>query len=81
MSLVTMRFKKSGVEPSSPVVLTSATPAQITITNAATWIFSVPEQALASLTFGTWIWRISITDAAGKKRTYLADKIEVLETV
>ena len=81
MSLVTMRFKKAGLATSTAVVLTSATPGQITITNAATWTFTVPEQIVTGLTVGKWTWQIRITNAAGVKKTYLADEIEVLESV
>lgn len=82
ISVVTMRFKKAtSVEPNPVVELTSATPAQINLTNAAGWVFSVPEQIVAGLTYGDWTWRIRITDTAGKKHTYLADKITVLEDV
>lgn len=81
LSVVTLRFKKSGGLLSDVVELTSATPAQITITNAATWTLTVPAQIVADLTAGKWDWRMKFTDAAGKKRTYLADQITVLETV
>lgn len=81
LSSVIMRFKKNGGTDAELVELTSATPAQITITNAATWTLTVPAQIVAGLTAGKWDWRMKFTDAAGKKRTYLADQITVLETV
>jgi hypothetical protein len=81
MSVVIMRFKKAGAVPSTTVELVSSNAAQINILNAATWTFRVPEQTIPLLTAGKWTWRIRITDAAGKKRTYLADVLEVLETV
>jgi hypothetical protein len=81
ISTVKMRFKRSGSVPSTPVELTSATSAQINLTNAPGWVFSVPEQIVAGLTFGDWTWRIRITDAAGKKNTYLTGEITVLEDV
>lgn len=81
LSLVTMRFKKSAGLPSDVVELTSATAGQITITNAATWAVTVPPQIVATLTSGKWTWRMRFQDAAGKKRTYLADELTVLETV
>jgi len=80
MTLVTMRFKKKDFPNGTPVELSSAD-AEITIESAANWEFSVPEQAIAGLTDGTWTWRISVTDAEGVKKTYLADEITVLETV
>lgn len=81
ISQVSMRFKKAGAALSAVVELSSATPAQISLTNAAGWVFSIPEQVVPGLTFGDWIWRIRVTDAAGKKHTYLADKFTVLEDV
>lgn len=81
LSLVTMRFKKSGGLPSDVVQLTSATAGQITITSAPNWQITVPAQIVPALTTGKWIWRMQFTDAAGKKRTYLADELTVLETV
>ena len=81
LSVVTMRFKKSGGNESDVVELTSATVGQITISNAAAWVVSVPAQIVAGLTAGKWDWRMQFTDAAGKKRTYLAEQITVLETV
>lgn len=81
MSLVTMRFKKAGAVPSETVELSSAVSGKITITDAATWVFTVPEQEVPGLTAGKWTWRIRVRDAANKRRTYLSDQIEVLETV
>jgi hypothetical protein len=83
LSVVTMRFKKSGDVPSDVVELTSATAGQITITNAATWTFSIPAQIVAGLTKGKWTFRIKCKDntATGKPKTYLGDEITVLETV
>lgn len=81
LSLVTMRFKRAGGLESDVVELTSATPGQITISSAANWQITVPAQIVPTLTTGKWDWRMKFTDAAGKKRTYLADQITVLETV
>ena len=81
LSLVTMRFKKSGGLESETVQLTSATVGQITITNAATWAITVPAQIVPALTTGKWTWRMRFQDATGDKRTYLADEITILETV
>ncbi len=81
LSLVTMRFKKSGGLESETVQLTSATAGQINITNAANWTITIPAQIVAGLTAGKWTWRMCFQDAAGKKRTYLADEVTVLETV
>jgi hypothetical protein len=81
LSIVTMRFAKIGSEGEQTVELTSATAGQINITNAATWTITVPAQIVPGLTAGKWTWRMRFQDAAGKKRTYLADEITVLETV
>jgi hypothetical protein len=81
MSTVTMRFKKSGAVPSEVIELSSAAPEEITITDDEGWVFAIPEQAIPGLTAGKWIWRIRVTDTAGEIRTYLADILEVLETV
>jgi hypothetical protein len=81
ISTVTMRFKKAGAVPSEVIELSSDEPAEINITDAEGWVFAIPEQALPGLTFGKWIWRIRVTDAAGEIRTYLADELTVLETV
>jgi hypothetical protein len=84
LALVTMRFKKNtDVQPNPVVELSSATPGQITIQDAADWQFSIPPQILPSLTHGKWTWRIRCKDNAGdgSPKTYLADEIEVLETV
>jgi hypothetical protein len=81
LTLVTMRFKKSGGLESETVELTSATAGQITIANAATWEISIPAQIIPGLTAGKWTWRMRFQDATGQKLTYLADEITVLETV
>lgn len=84
LASVTMRFKRSGAEPPVEVVeLSSATAGQITITSAANWQFSVPSQLVPLLKFGKWKWRIRLRDTStdGNPRTYLADEIQVLETV
>jgi hypothetical protein len=81
LSVVTMRFAKLGSAMESVVVLTSATAGQINITNASTWAITIPAQIVAGLTSGKWTWRMRFQDAAGKKRTYLADELTVLETV
>jgi len=78
---VRMRFKKAGAVPSAVVELISTNALQINILNAATWHFRLPEQTIPGLTFGKWAWRIRITSAAGRTRTFLADEITVLETV
>lgn len=80
LTLVTMRFRKSGGLPSDVVELSSAD-AEITITNAATWAITIPAQIVPALTTGKWIWRMRFQSADGKKRTYLADELTVLETV
>lgn len=83
LSLVTMRFKKTGSVQSEIVELTSATAGQITITNAATWTFTIPAQVVPGLTSGKWMFRIKCKDntATGKPKTYLGDEVVVLETV
>ena len=83
LSVVTMRFKKTGSVQSEVVELTSATAGQITITNAATWTFSIPAQIVPGLTSGKWMFRIKCKDntATGKPKTYLGDELVVLETV
>ena len=83
LSLVTMRFKRVGRDGSAVVELSSAVAGQITITDAAAWEFSIPEQIMPELKTGTWAWRIRCKDSTttGKPKTYLADTIEVLETV
>lgn len=81
LTLVTMRFTKLGSAMESVVELTSATAGQINITSAPNWQIAIPAQIVAGLTAGKWAWRMRFTDAAGKKRTYLADQITVLETI
>lgn len=81
ISLVEMSFKKSGSVPSTPVRLTSATPTQITLTNAAGWVFAVPPQVVAGLTYGNWTWRIRVTESTGEKHTYLTGELLILENV
>lgn len=83
LAIVTMRFKRVGREASAAVELSSETAGEITITDAATWEFSIPPQIVPLLTCGTWTWRIRCKDstATGKPKTYLADTLEVLETV
>lgn len=77
---VTMRFKKSGSQPSEIITLSSADD-EITIVDAAGWEIEVPQQIVAGLTYGKWDWRIRITDDEGVIKTYVADTIEILETV
>jgi len=78
---VTMRFNKAGCISSDVVELTSATPGQITIVDAANWEIEVPEQAVTGLTYGKWKFRIKIKPVGLAARTYIADEITVLETV
>jgi hypothetical protein len=81
---VTMRFKKStDIQPNPIVELSSATPGQINITNAANWTFTIPAQIVAGLTFGKWKFRIRCKDnsTSGKPKTYLADEVDILETI
>lgn len=80
LTLVTLRFKKAGAVPSAVVELSSAD-GKITITSAPNWQVAVPAQLVQDLTAGKWTWRMKFTNAAGKKVTYLADEITVLETV
>jgi hypothetical protein len=81
LSQVTMRFAKNGSEGEQTVELTSATTGQITIITAGTWTIIIPAQIVPGLTAGKWTWRMRFQDAAGKKRTYLADEVTILETV
>jgi hypothetical protein len=83
LGIVTMRFKKAGSVPSDVVQLSSATAGQITILDPANWEISVPPQVVAGHTFGKWVWRLRCQDtsATGRPKTYVADEIEVLETV
>jgi hypothetical protein len=83
LSVVTMRFRKQGVSTNEVVELSSVTPAQITILNAATWTFRIPPQVVPALTHGKWIFRIKCRDSSGtgRPKTYLGDEITVLETV
>lgn len=78
---VTMRFKRAGEVPSTPVELSSAEAGEIEIVSAANWEITVPPQEVSGLTRGKWIWRMRIIAQDGSKRTYLADEIEILETV
>jgi hypothetical protein len=81
LALVTLRFRKSGGLESDTVELTSATAGQINITDATNWIITIPPQIVPGLTTGKWTWRMRFQDAAGKKRTFLADEVTILETV
>ncbi len=81
LELVTLRFKKANDLPGSVVELSSAD-SEITITSAANWIFTIPEQKVAGLTEGKWDWRLRCTtDGGDDVKTYLADQITVLPTV
>ncbi len=81
MGSVTMRFRQTGVTKPTIVELSSGTPSQIAILDAAVWNFQIPVQPIPELTAGRWMWRLRITDAVGRKRTYLADEIVVLENI
>ena len=82
LAAVTMRFApKDHPKNVSSVELSSADPLQIHIDSTANWQFSIPPQFIPGLTFGEWRWNIRTTDAAGAKRTWLADTLSVLETV
>ena len=81
IEVVTMRFQRAGAVPSVAVGLTSATAGQITIVDAANWIIEVPEQVVASLSYGKWDFQITIKPVGSSKRTYIADTVDVLQTI
>lgn len=79
ISVVTLRFRRSGEAAGTVVELVS--PTNITLTNAANWQFAIPPQAVAALTAGTWEWQLRITAVDGAKDTYLADELTVFESI
>ncbi len=76
LASVIMAFKVDPTATDPELELTSAD-GDITITNAATWTFSVPPQAL-DLAPGTWYWQIQTTSASGVVNTYLQGTLDVL---
>jgi hypothetical protein len=56
-----------------------ASPDDITITNAANWVISIPAQDLA-LGAGKYDWYLTTVDAGGTRKTYVKGTIEVLRS-
>lgn len=83
LTLATMRFSKIGSEAATVVQLSTADATQITIVSAAGWELSLPVQIIPGLTAGKWAWQLRCRDnsATGNPQTYLADVIEILETI
>ena len=50
---------------------------EIVITDAANWIFTIPNQALA-LNAGTYVWQFRVTDSDGGIQTYLQGSMQIL---
>ena len=71
-------FKAGGVPGNSPATGTTlASPAAITITDAAGWTFAVPPVILP-LAAGDWILHFKTTDAAGAVKTWFAGTLTIL---
>jgi hypothetical protein len=81
MRLVTMRFRKEGVNAGEVVQLSSDVAEEIDILNEAEWSFKVLQQDIPGLTFGKWQWRIRVTDAEGVRHTWLTGELEILESI
>ncbi len=59
-----------------PALLLSSEDDQITITNADTWVFTVPEQPL-DLPYGKYYWHLATTDSAGNRSVHYAGTIMI----
>ena len=49
----------------------------ITITNAASWKYTINPISRFPLAIGTWYWSIEFTDATGRRKTYWIGDISV----
>jgi hypothetical protein len=79
LALVTMRFQKS--DGADDIVELSSADAEIDITSANNWTFSIPPQVVPGLTTGRWNWNIRCTNAAGLPGTYLVGQLNVLPSI
>lgn len=75
LSTVRMHFR----DADGVVGLQLTTPATgITITNAASWQFSVNPITSITLTEGPWYWSIEATDTTGRIKTYVSGVLPVI---
>jgi hypothetical protein len=81
LASVSMRFVKETQASTEAAEITSANPAQISLTSAALWKFTVPPQQMSALTEGVWKWQLKVIDTLGVKSTIAFDKLTVLEHV
>lgn len=75
-----MYFRETFDSPDTVLEL-STVDGTITITNAATWTFVVPEIIAFPLKAGTWVYDFETTDAAGFIRTYFGGTIKIWRDV
>ena len=81
LKTVRMRFAQRLMSLGDVVELSSSSPDEILITSAANWEFSIPPQAVPSLTEGSWRWNLETTADDGTVATYLAGEFPVLPDV
>lgn len=81
LASVRAQFRRSKKADAVLLELSSETsPATISIDNASTWLISVPAGSL-DLPVGKAFYDMEFTDADGRKKTYIAGTIEVLQDV
>ena len=80
LASVAMTFKKSKRSGPASLELVSSG-SEITLTDAANWIFAVAEVTPFPLKPGVYVYDVQTTDDQGVIQTYLEGEIEVLKRV
>ena len=80
LASVRMQVRAKATDETVLVELTSADAAEISITSANDWTFTVPKQAIA-LNAGRYVYDIELTAADGSVMTPIAGNIKVDEDI
>lgn len=79
LASVKMEFRAGQTSSETLISLSSSDAAQINITSASDWTFTVPAQDLALLfAQSPYTWAIQTTDVNGVRQTYLQGSLQVL---
>jgi hypothetical protein len=81
LASVRAHFRRSKLAAATLVELSSEdSPATIVIHDSGTWLISIPPGSL-DLPVGKAFYDMEFTDTSGRKKTYIAGTIEVLQDV